>query len=45
LIAGLVTIWLGIEPKGQNLEQLTKEGTQGAAKIHQDEVVAALAGK
>jgi putative MFS transporter len=45
LIAGLVTIWMGIEPKGQNLEQLNKEGTQGAAKIHKDEVVGALAGK
>jgi MFS family permease len=31
-IAGFSTIWLGIEPKGQNLEQLNKEGTEGAAK-------------
>jgi putative MFS transporter len=35
LIAGLATIWLGIEPKGQNLEQLTKEGTLSAAKARQ----------
>jgi putative MFS transporter len=40
LIAGLATIWLGIEPKGQNLEQLNKEGTEGAAKIHREEVAA-----
>jgi MFS family permease len=37
LIAGLATIWLGIEPKGQNLEQLNKDGTIGAAKMHQEE--------
>ena len=35
LIMGLATIWLGIEPKGQNLEELNKEGVQGAAKIQQ----------
>jgi hypothetical protein len=45
LIAGLATIWLGIEPKGQNLEQLNKEGTQGAAKIHQEEATPAAAGR
>jgi putative MFS transporter len=39
LIAGLATIWLGIEPKGQNLEQLTKDGTQGAARARQREGV------
>jgi hypothetical protein len=44
LIAGLVTIWLGIEPKGQNLEQLNKEGTEGAAKIHET-AAASVAGK
>jgi putative MFS transporter len=32
LIAGLATIWLGIETKGQNLEQLNKEGVEGADK-------------
>jgi len=37
LIAGLATIWLGIEPKGQNLEQLTKDGTIGAAKLYEKE--------
>jgi putative MFS transporter len=40
LIAGLATIWMGIEPKGQNLEQLNKDGTIGAAKLHQKEVEA-----
>jgi hypothetical protein len=45
LIAGLATIWLGIEPKGQNLEQLNKEGAEGAAKVrHHGEEVPALAG-
>jgi putative MFS transporter len=33
VIAGLVTWWLGVETKGQNLEQLNKEGTEGAAKL------------
>ncbi|MGA2990497.1 MAG: MFS transporter [Candidatus Korobacteraceae bacterium] len=42
LIAGLATIWLGIEPKGQNLEQLNKEGTEGAAKIHEKEAAASV---
>ncbi|NVO14665.1 MAG: MFS transporter [Rhodoplanes sp.] len=32
LIAGIATIWLGIEPKGQNLEELNKAGAEGAAK-------------
>lgn len=32
LIAGAATIFLGIEPKGQNLEQLNREGAEGAAK-------------
>jgi MFS family permease len=45
LIAGLTTIWLGIEPKGQNLEQLNKEGTEGAAKIHEKVVATSSAGK
>jgi putative MFS transporter len=45
LIAGLATIWLGIEPKGQNLEQLNKEGTEGAAKIRQEEAVATVAAR
>jgi putative MFS transporter len=46
LIAGLATIWLGVEPKGQNLEQLNKEGAEGAAKAHQQQgaEVPALAG-
>ena len=35
LIAGLVTIWLGVETKGQNLEQLTKDGTLSAAKARE----------
>ena len=43
LIAGLSTIWLGIEPKGQNLEQLNKEGTEGAAKIHREEAATVAA--
>ncbi len=30
IIMGLATIWYGIEPKGQNLEELTKESTAGA---------------
>ncbi len=34
LIAGLATIVLGLEPKGQNLEQLNKEGAEGAARAH-----------
>jgi putative MFS transporter len=33
VIAGLVTSWLAIEPRGQNLEQLNKEGTEGAARL------------
>jgi MFS family permease len=35
LIAGLSTIVLGLEPMGQNLEQLNKEGAEGAAKARQ----------
>lgn len=34
LIAGLATIVLGLEPKGRNLEQLNKEGAEGAARAH-----------
>jgi putative MFS transporter len=45
LIAGLATIWLGIEPKGQNLEQLNKEGTEGAAKLHEKAAAASMAAK
>ncbi len=45
LIMGLATIWFGIEPKGQNLEQLTKDGIQAAAGIHKGEGAAALSGK
>ena len=46
LIAGLATIWLGVEPKGQNLEQLTKDGTIGAAKLYEkDQEVPTLAAK
>jgi putative MFS transporter len=45
LIMGLATIWLGIEPKGQNLEQLNKDGILGAARIHKEEGAAALSGK
>ena len=37
LIAGLSTIWFGIETKGQNLELLNKEGAEGAAKARQRE--------
>ena len=34
LLAGLITIWLGIEPKGRNLEELNRdESARGAAKI------------
>jgi putative MFS transporter len=33
LIAGIATIWMGIEPKGQNLELLNKDGAEGAAKL------------
>jgi hypothetical protein len=45
-IAGVLSIWLGIEPQGQNLEQLTKDGTEGAARRREEkeENVAALAG-
>jgi hypothetical protein len=44
LIAGLATIWLGIETKGQNLEQLNKEGAEGAAKARERRIaVPALA--
>jgi len=32
LIAGLATVWMGVEPRGQNLELLNKEGAEGAAK-------------
>ncbi len=42
---GLATIWFGIEPKGQNLEELNKEGIQDAAKTHKGESIAALSGK
>ncbi|MGA2990043.1 MAG: MFS transporter [Candidatus Korobacteraceae bacterium] len=45
LIAGLATIWLGIEPKGQNLEQLNKDGTIGAAKLHKEEVAEVVGAK
>jgi putative MFS transporter len=45
VIIGLATIWFGIEPKGQNLEQLNKEGIEGAARIQREEGVAALSGK
>jgi putative MFS transporter len=44
LIAGLVTIVMGVEPKGQNLEQLTKDGTQGAARRREEKQEAALVG-
>ncbi len=46
LIAGVATIWLGIEPKGQNLEELNREGAEGAAKARQRHTagVPALAG-
>ena len=45
-IAGLLSIFMGIEPQGQNLEQLTKDGTEGAARRREEkeENVAALAG-
>ena len=42
LIAGLATIWLGIETKGQNLEQLTKDGTEGAARARRQEAKEAV---
>lgn len=35
LIAGVATIWLGVEPQGQNLEKLNQEGAEGAARAHQ----------
>jgi len=37
---------MGIEPQGQNLEQLTKDGTEGAARRREEkeENVTALAG-
>ena len=37
LIAGVLTIVMGVEPKGQNLEQLNREGTEGAAKRREEE--------
>lgn len=45
VIMGVATIWFGIEPKGQNLEQLNKEGAEGAAQIRKPESAAALSGK
>jgi hypothetical protein len=39
---GLATIWFGIEPKGQNLEELTKEGADSAVKLRKAKGVAAL---
>jgi putative MFS transporter len=45
LVMGLATIWLGIEPKGRNLEELNKEGVHDAAKTHKGESIAALSGK
>jgi MFS family permease len=45
LIAGLATIVLGLEPRGQNLEALNQEGAEGAARAHRkkDEPVPAAA--
>jgi putative MFS transporter len=40
VIMGLATIWFGIEPKGQNLEELTKEGASGAVKLREAKVTA-----
>ena len=45
LIMGLATIWFGIEPKGQNLEELSKEGIHDAAKLHQEEDAAVRSGR
>ena len=45
LFAGLITIWLGIEPRGLNLEELNIEGTKGAAKLHKEQVAAVAAGE
>ena len=42
MIAGLATIWLGIETKGQNLEQLNKDGTEGAARARRQEAKEAV---
>ncbi|MGA2989140.1 MAG: MFS transporter [Candidatus Korobacteraceae bacterium] len=45
LISGLLTIWLGVEPRGQNLEELNRGGTQAAARIQQPGSAAAVSGK
>jgi len=45
VIMGLATIWFGIEPKGQNLEELTKEGADSAVKARKEKGVAALSGE
>lgn len=34
IIPAIATIWMGIETRGRNLEQLTKAATEEAAKIH-----------
>jgi putative MFS transporter len=38
LIAGLATIWLGIETRGRNLEQLTRAATEEVAKARGENV-------
>jgi len=45
VIIGLATIWFGIEPKGQNLEELNKEGAASAVKILKEEGATALSSK
>jgi hypothetical protein len=45
VIMGLATIWFGIEPKGQNLEELTKEGADSAVKARKERGVAVLSGE
>jgi putative MFS transporter len=39
LVAVAFTIWLGVETRGRNLEQLTKAATEGAAKLRGKEQV------
>jgi putative MFS transporter len=38
LIAGLATIWLGIETRGRNLEQLNRAAAEGAARARRKQV-------
>jgi putative MFS transporter len=37
IIPAIATIWLGIETRGQNLEQLTQAATEGAARVLKEE--------